>query len=128
MGKGIRALMDATAEIEPQAKGSERRVHPRVTRVLMTVRFDGQTYKTSNWSMGGFFLDDYEGTLSTGSLVTVAGLGRSSRKLHEVDVPARVVRSSESVIAVNYLSLDAEAYDFLQRVMSETGKMRILLD
>ena len=120
--------MDATAEIETEAKGRERRVHPRVTRVQLTVRFDAQTYKTANWSMGGFFLDDYDGGLSTGSLVTVAGLGRSARGVRKVNVPARVVRSSESVIAVNFLSLDAEAYNFLQRVMSETGKMRILLD
>jgi len=120
--------MDATVEIDAQAKGRERRVHSRITRVMLTVRFAGQTYKTANWSMGGFFIDDYEGGLSTGSLGTVAGLGRSARSIRKVEVPARVVRSSESVIAVNFLSLDAEAHGFLQQVMSETGTMRILLD
>ena len=118
--------MDAKADSE--AEGRERRTHPRVTRVELVVRFDGQTYKTANWSMGGFFLDDYEGDLSTGSLVTVVGLGRSTRKLHKVDLPARVARSGESIVAVNFLSLDAEAYAFLQGAMSETGKMRVLLD
>jgi len=108
--------------------GRERRVHERVSRMELVVRFDGQTFKTANWSMGGFFLDDYEGKLSTGALVTVAGLGRSTRKLHTVSLPARVVRSGESVVAVNYLGLDAEAYDFLQRIMSESGKMRNLMD
>lgn len=120
--------MDANAETIATNDGIERRVHPRVTRVELVVRFCGKTYKTTNWSMGGFFLDDYEGDLSTGSLVTVAGLGRSTRKLHGVELPARVIRTGESLIAVNYLSLDAEAYEFLQRIMSETGKMRILLD
>lgn len=118
--------MEANAESE--AQGSERRSHDRVTRVELVVRFGGQTYKTANWSMGGFFLDDYAGDLSTGSLVTVAGLGRSTRKLNKVALPARVVRSGQTVIAVNYLGLDAEAYAFLQTIMSETGKMRILLD
>jgi hypothetical protein len=96
--------------------------------VELVVRFAGESYKTSNWSMGGFFLDDFEGNLSSGSLVTVAGLGRNVDKLHEVDLPARVVRSGERAVAVNYLSLDAEAYAFLQRLMSETGTMRNLLD
>jgi len=118
--------MDAKAETE--VEGRDRRVHLRVTRVELAVRFGGQTYKTANWSMGGFFLDDYEGKLSTGSLVTVEGLGRSTRTLSQVSLPARVVRTGESVIAVNFLSLDSAAYGFLQQVMSESGKMRILLD
>ena len=122
------AKAETEAETEAEIEARERRENPRVTQVELVVHFGGQTYKTTNWSMGGFFLDDYEGDLSTGSLVTVAGLGRSTRKVHAVDVPARVVRSGESIIAVNYLSLDAEAYDFLQRYMNETGKMRVLLD
>ena len=120
--------MDAKAEIETEAQGSERRVHPRIIRVALAVRVGGRTYKTVNWSMGGFMLDDYEGDLSTGALVTVAGIGRSARKLLDVELPARVVRTAENIIAVNYLSLDHEAYDFLQIVMSETGKMRNLMD
>ena len=120
--------MGTNIESEVTAAGEDRRVHSRVTRVELVVRFGGQTYKTANWSMGGFFLDDYEGMLSTGSLVTVVGLGRSTRNLHQVNLPARVVRSGESIVAVNYLSLDAEAYGFLQNLMSETGAMRILLD
>lgn len=116
------------ANTESEAKGEDRRIHPRVTRVELAVRFDGQTHKTANWSMGGFFLDDYAGMLSTGSLVTVVGLGRNTRNLLKVHLPARVVRSGESLVAVNYLSLDREAYGFLQSLMSETGAVRILLD
>lgn len=116
------------ANTQSAEKGDDRRVHPRVTRLELAVRFSGQTYKTANWSMGGFFLDDYEGALSTGALVTVEGMGRNARSLRKVRLPARVVRSGSSLMAVNYLSLDAEAYDFLQGMMSETGKMRNLLD
>jgi hypothetical protein len=118
--------MDAKAESE--VEGDDRRVHSRITRVELVVRFAGQTYKTANWSMGGFLLDDYDGMLSTGSLVTVEGLGCSSCEMHTVQLPARVVRSGASVVAVNYLGLDAEAYAFLQRAMSDSGKMRNLLE
>lgn len=118
--------MDAKADSETE--GADRRVHSRITYLELVVRFAGQTYKTANWSMGGFLLDDYDGRLSTGSLVTVEGLGCSSGEMHTVQLPARVVRSSASVIAVNYLSLDAEAYAFLQGIMSDSGKMRNLMD
>jgi hypothetical protein len=120
--------MGTNIESKTEVVGEDRRIHPRVIRMELVVRFGGQTYKTANWSMGGFFLDDYEGMLSTGSLVTVVGLGRSARNLHQVNLPARVVRSGESIVAVNYLSLDTEAYRFLQDLMSETGAMRILLN
>lgn len=118
--------MDAKADSEVQ--GDDRRVHSRITHLDLVVRFAGQTYKTANWSMGGFLLDDYDGRLSTGSLVTVEGLGCHSCDMHAVQLPARVVRSSANVVAVNYLSLDAEAYAFLQRAMSASGKMRNLLE
>lgn len=120
--------MEASAENSADASHSERREHPRITQVELVVRFDGQTYKTANWSMGGFFLDDYTGHLGTGALVTVAGLGRGEDDIQAVNLPARVVRSGERVIAVNYLSLDNVGYNFLQRIMSESGKMRSLLD
>lgn len=124
---GTQGLMEAAANDSSGSSESERRQHARVTRVELAVRFDGQTYKTSNWSMGGFLLDDYHGHLSTGSLVTVQGLGRDAPSMETVELAARVVRTSERVMAVNYLSLDAAAYELLQQLMSETGKMRSLL-
>jgi len=125
---GTKKPMTMTAQDQPGMRDSDRREHLRVTQVELVVRFDGQTYKTSNWSMGGFLIDDYDGALSTGALVTVKGLGRNMRKIGEVNLPARVVRSGEKVIAVNYLSLDAAGYTFLQEIMRESGKMRTLLD
>lgn len=120
--------MEANVEDLPDSDQNERRQHNRVEELELVVRLDGKTYKTVNWSMGGFLLDDFDGSLATGALVTVAGLGRDPKNIHKVDLPARVVRSSERVMAVNYLSLDSEAYAFLQGIMSETGKMRSLLD
>lgn len=116
------------AKTDLEVGGEDRRVHSRIVQVVLVVRFAGQTYKTANWSMGGFLLDDYDGRLSTGSLVTVEGLGCTARDMHTVQLPARVVRSSANVVAVNYLSLDNEAYAFLQRAMSDSGKMRNLLE
>lgn len=119
--------MDVTAEDANTANASNRRRHGRVTRVALAVRFDGQVYVTTNWSMGGFLIDDYDGRLTTGALVTVKGLGRDEAHLSHVNLPARVVRTGEKVIAVSYLGLDATAYGFLQAAMSEMGTMRSLL-
>ncbi len=122
MGKAD--AMGLNAETLP----GERHDPARVVRVELTVCIGTETFKTKNWSMGGFLLDDYVGPLSTGALVTVAGLGRAARNMRNVDLPARVVRTGEHAICVNYLSLDANAYEFLQRAMSDSGEMRVLLD
>jgi len=106
----------------------ERRKHPRAERMGLVVRFDGETYKVSNWSMGGFLLDDYHGHLSTGALVTVAGLGCQNAELQDVNLPARVVRTGECTIAINYLGLDANAYEFLTSALNQSGEMRNLVE
>lgn len=106
----------------------DRRQYPRVGRMGLVVRFDGETYEASNWSMGGFLLDDYRGQLSTGALVTVAGLGCQGDEIQVVNLPARVVRTGERTIAINYLGLDANAYDFLTNALSLCGEMRNLIE
>lgn len=121
------ALVMETAVIHDEP-ASERRKHFRVKRLGLSVRLDGKCYTTQDWSMGGFMLNDYDGGLSTGALVTVAGIGRSTRKLQAVDLPARVVRTNAHTIAVTFLSLDIQAYDFLQQFMCDNGDMRNLLD
>jgi len=107
---------------------TERRKHQRVKRLGLAVRLDGKIHTTQDWSMGGVMLEDYDGNLSTGALVTVSGVGRSARKLHTVELPARVVRTGEHAVAVTFLSLDIEAYQFLQQLMCDNGDMRNLLD
>lgn len=111
-----------------QRGAEDRRKHPRINRVGLVVSFKNQVFSTRNWSMGGFLLEDYEGELSTGALVTVSALGRDTRAMQSVNLPARVVRTGAATIAVNYLSLDTIAYAFLQDAMRETGEMRLLLE
>lgn len=93
----------------------------------LVVCLEGETHEVSNWSMGGFLLDDYRGKLSTGSLVTVAGLGCRKTDIHDVQLPARVVRTDDHTIAVNYLGLDAKAYEFLIDALNQCGEMRSLV-
>lgn len=110
------------------ATASERREHTRVGRVKMAVRFRGDTYATTNWSMGGFYIEGYDGPLSTGSLITVESMGPKGGHMREVNLSARVVRTSDNRLAVNFLNLDFQAYDLLQETLIEMGELRPLID
>ncbi|PHS78172.1 MAG: hypothetical protein COB59_08380 [Rhodospirillaceae bacterium] len=116
-----------TVLIEARSDG-ERRKLKRAKRINMVARLAGKTYKADDWSMGGFLLESYDGALTTGSLITIEGLGRSPKSLLSVNLPARVERLGERCIAIKYLGLDAKAYAFLQKSMSDNGDMRILLN
>jgi len=105
----------------------DRRKHPRAGRMGLVVRMEGETYEVSNWSMGGFLLDDYQGRLTPGALVTVGGIGCHISDMHDVELPARVVRTDDGIIAVTYLGLDAKAYDFLTDALGQCGEMRSLI-
>lgn len=43
------------------ASGANRRRDKRRKEPQLTVRFDGKTYKTLDWSMGGFAIKGYSG-------------------------------------------------------------------
>lgn len=106
----------------------ERRKAKRAKRLTMVARLAGKTYKTDDWSMGGFLLENYDGALTTGSLITVEGLGHNLKNVLAVDLPARVERLGNLCIAVKFLSLDIKAYDFLQQSMNDSGDIRCLVD
>lgn len=104
----------------------DRRKHERHGRMGLLVRVCGQQYEVGNWSMGGFLLENYDGKLSTGALVTVEGIGCSATQMHDVELPARVVRMDDETVAINYLGLDATAYEFLVDALNQCGQMRNL--
>lgn len=105
----------------------ERRKHPRIERMGLVVHLEGEIHHVTNWSMGGFLLNDYQGQLSIGALVTVNGIGSVDGELLTVDLPARVVRTDDGRFAVTYLGLDAPAYTFLTEALGQTGEMRNLV-
>lgn len=118
--------MDTSVHPTAASDTEDRREHPRVNKVELAVCFNDEVYVTSNWSMGGFLLTDYSGSLAVGALVTVVGLGRSPETLRPVNLSARVVRSSGRGIAINYLGLDIEGYTFLQEILRESENTRLL--
>jgi len=122
------AMASMETSLSNNQTSGERRKVQRAKRAAMVACLKGKTYATENWSMGGFLLDNYDGSLSTGALVNVEGLGHSKKKLLSVNLPARVERLGETCIVVSYLGLDAKAYEFLQQSMSDSGDMRILVE
>lgn len=115
-----------TASTDKSNTVDDRRESVRIDDPALVVRVDGKTYKTVNWSMGGLLIEGYDGSLTTGALVTVAALGANTKDLTDVCIRARVVRSDHEnkYIAVNFLGLDSSAFSLLRTFTDIKSKAR----
>ncbi|MBF0251030.1 MAG: PilZ domain-containing protein [Alphaproteobacteria bacterium] len=100
-----------------QHSGDDRRQHPRIERHDLCVRFNGEVHRVSNLSMGGFLVPGYRGRLTAGSLLTVDGLGADGEITVNTEIPARVIRKEEDVVAIRCLNFDAGARRFIATMM-----------
>lgn len=107
---------------------NDRRRHERGTVPVLSIKFDGQTCDTVNWSFGGFMTDGYDGQLTPGALFTIEAIGAVGKRMVPVEIRARVVRvkSENRQLVVSLLSVDDSAYDVLQEFM--TQRMSMLRD
>jgi len=120
---------ERTLEVESERFiGEERRRHERFTAPAVTLAFNGGRHTTESWSLGGFVVDGYQGTLSAGALISVEGICTPGSEMTPIEVRARVVRidRNERRLVVSFLDLDGRAYSVLQDLMAE--RMRVLQD
>lgn len=104
-----------------------RRMHGRISDPEIKLKIAGRVYVSANWSLGGFLIEGYEGGLTTGSLLSIEGIGSvSAKKMTKVAVSARVVRADAGAghLALNILDIDTAAYAVLQEQMVK--KMQVL--
>jgi len=104
----------------------ERRLRERISDGSLAVAFKGTTHTAANWSLGGFVIEGYRGSLTPGALLSIDAVGKAGGELTKVKVRARVVRKNarKQSLAVSFLDLDSCAYGVLHEVMSE--RMRLL--
>jgi hypothetical protein len=58
---------------------TDRRRHARHTAPTLKVRINGKRYRTKNWSLTGFRLDDFDGVCAFGEQVRGVVLFKGSR-------------------------------------------------
>ena len=66
--------------------GTEKRNDQRLADPDMNLKLGGKPYRSGNWSMGGILIDDYDGELSTGALLTITEIGSNLNKLTTVNI------------------------------------------
>lgn len=86
------------------------------------VRIGDDLYATTEWSFGGFLVEDPEGRLNGGALLRINGLaygnGEEEPDVRAVDIRARVVRRlhDAKLAALTSHNLDGDAYKVLYEI------------
>ena len=104
------------------SKDQNRRLLERQSDPAIKLKIAGKTYVCVNWSLGGFLIEGYEGGMTTGSLLSIEGMGAATAKnMTKVAVSARVIRADSEAgnLALNILDIDSPAYNLLQEQMAK---------
>ena len=97
-----------------------RRQHERHDGIVLTVYFDGSTYESKDWSLGGLRIGQYDGIRTLGALITISALGTADSRPENVDIRARVVRiDDDNNLCLNYLKVDQSAFGMLSHLATK---------
>jgi hypothetical protein len=98
-----------------QAGRAERRRDTRLGNHVLTLELEGQFYSTTDWSLGGFGLDGYQGSLQPGTLVPVTFVLETGHQTYEQSALASIVRNDDAgqKLAAKFDKLGKDAYDLL---------------
>jgi hypothetical protein len=99
-------------------RGAERRRDRRLPLPIFTVRLDGVTYQTLNWSLGGLLIEGYTGDRMGGDTVQIDIKAKDANAVKVI----RVV-TAES-IALQFEAMSTEIYEFFERCFADRFKRR----
>lgn len=103
---------------------SDRRRDRRLSVLPIQIEIEGETYTATDWSLGGFLIEGYTGSLQPGEEVMVAlQVTAQGVDINHV-VRAEVVRIDEhgNQLAANFCRLDSDVLDMLEGWL--TGRLR----
>ncbi len=103
---------------------NERRRNSRPKLPPIRLRFGGEPYKTTEWTLGGFMVDGYIDKHSVGSIIAVDLFIEIGKEIIKHSVHAEVARidRSERKLAAQFVELEPEVLDLLESWM--TGRLR----
>jgi hypothetical protein len=106
------------------ARGPEKRKDKRLPLPIFTVKIDGQTYSTVNWSLGGLLVSEYRGDVIDDHVIKVDVKAKDDSAEFKLRIAARVIRNhvERSELALKFEEMDPKVYDFFEQCFSRRFK------
>lgn len=125
MGQSGDESLERAIDVNADGFSGERRRHQRFTHPPLCLAFEGRSHTTTDWSLGGFVVDDYEGALTPGSLFSITAIGAVGASMTPVDIRSRVVRTNheQRILTVSFLVIDTPGYAVLRALVGDRMKL-----
>ena len=94
----------------------------RIEEQVIYVLIEGETYPTLDWSLGGFRLNGYLGSIVEGQEFLVEGIGPALTELFPIRVDCHAIRVMDEQLAASFLELTSDTYDVLEALMMRRQK------
>jgi hypothetical protein len=106
-------------------RGAERRRDRRLPLPIFTVRLDGVSYQTMNWSLGGLLIEGYAGERAAGESMQIDIKAKDNSAEFRMRIAVKVIRvvAGES-IALQFDAMSPEIYEFFERCFADRFKRR----
>lgn len=100
-----------------QVRGAEHRRDKRLPLPIFTVKVDGQTADTVNWSLGGLLIGNYDGHLLVEMPVEIDIKIKDEHAEFTMKIGAKVVRNDrgKKLLALKFDEMSPAIYDFFER-------------
>src|SRR5690349_7630480 len=106
-------------------RGAERRRDRRLPLPIFTVRLDGVSYQTMNWSLGGLLIEGYAGERASGDAVQIDIKAQDNSAEFRMRIAVKVIRVvAGETIALQFDAMSPEIYEFFQRCFADRFKRR----
>ena len=98
---------------------ANRRRDRRIVMPPIHLELDGETYRTVDWSLGGFRVAPYAGALRPGAIVdvTIRIVVNDRERRHPTEAEVLRVLRAERTLAGRFVRLDGAALDSLESLI-----------
>jgi hypothetical protein len=106
------------------ARGPEKRKDKRLPLPIFTVKIDGKTYATVNWSLGGLLVSEYDGEAIEDHVIKIDIKAKDDMAEFKLRIAARVIRNrtDRHELALKFEAMDPKVYDFFEQCFSRRFK------
>lgn len=110
------------AESSSSGNVSHKRKNNRIEDTVIIILIEDETYRTLDWSFGGFRIGGYEGSIHDDAEFMVSGIGPDFENIFDVRIDCQAVRVTDGQLSASFIEIDSNVYDILEALMGRREK------
>ena len=95
----------------------------RIEDTVIIISIEDDAYQTLDWSLGGFRIGGYKGSIQGNSEFMVNGIGPDLETIFAVRADCKAIRVADGRLSVSFTEINSDVYDILEALMLRREKL-----